>query len=79
MEFHIRIAGPRVEVEAIKRRLLDLDPAGLVDLDADSGVLRVSTLAQPAELAGVLAAVGHPVAQRDIELQPSVCCGGCSG
>ena len=79
MEFHIRLADPQVGIEAIEHRLLDLDPAALVDLDAASGVLRISTLAGPQDLAGGLAAAGPPVAPHAIEQQPSVCCGGCSG
>ena len=51
----------------------------MVDLDLMSGRLRISTLAPRPDVAGVLAAAGHPVGLRDIELQPSVCCGGCSG
>ena len=79
MEYHVQLPPGRVDVEAIEKRLLDLDPAGLVDLELLSGRLRVSTLAPRPEVAGVLAAAGHPVALDDIEQQPSVCCGGCSG
>lgn len=79
MEFHVRIANVPLDLDALETRLLALDPAALVDLDSASAKLRVSTLAQLQELADALAAAGHPVALRDIELQPSVCCGGCSG
>ncbi len=77
MEFHIRTTS-QPDLQAIEQRLLELDPAGLVDLDA-AGVLRLSTLAQANDLVAVMAAAGHPVALRDIEQQASVCCGGCSG
>ena len=79
MEFHLRLATAKPELQAFETRLLALDPAALVDLDATSAQLRVSTVAQVQELADALAAAGHPVALRDIEAQPSVCCGGCSG
>jgi len=79
MEFHVRIAATPVDVEAIEAGLLALDPAGLIDLDPASRLLRVSTLMAPDELATVLAAAGYPVALNAIEQQPSVCCGGCGG
>ncbi|WP_374012926.1 hypothetical protein [Pseudoxanthomonas koreensis] len=77
MEFKISIEHP--QLQDIEQRLLDIDPAGLVDVDTADGRVRVSTCIQPFELAMTLAAAGHPVAVADIELQPSVCCGGCSG
>ncbi|KAF1684916.1 hypothetical protein B1992_13875 [Pseudoxanthomonas broegbernensis] len=77
MEFKIRIGNPRID--GIEHHLLQLDPAGLVDVDAADGRVRIATCAQPFELAMILAAAGHPVAVSDIELMPSVCCGGCSG
>ena len=78
MEFHVRIAGAAVDLAAVERGLLELDPAGVVDLHG-TGLLRISTAAGAADLATVLAAAGHPVAPASIEQQPSVCCGGCSG
>lgn len=78
MEFHVRVPG-QLDLDAIETRLLELDPAVLVDHDAGAGQLRISTVAQPEELAMAMAAAGVPVALRDIEPQPSVCCGGCSG
>lgn len=77
MEFKIHIERPHLET--IEQRLLDIDPASLVDVDTTDGRVRVSTCAQPFELAMALAAAGHPVAVADIELMPSICCGGCSG
>lgn len=79
MEFHIQFGDTRVDIESIEQRLLDLDPAGMVDLDLVSGRLRVSTLAPLRAVAGVLAAAGHQVALHDIQQQPSACCGGCGG
>ena len=79
MEFHIRLTQPTLDLPAFERQLLDLDPAALVDLDSSANQLRISTLAQPGDLAFRLARTGHPVALEQIELQPSVCCGGCSG
>lgn len=79
MEFHIRLTQPTLDLPAFERQLLDLDPAALVDLDSSANQLRISTLAQPGDLAFMLARTGHPVALEQIELQLSVCCGGCSG
>jgi hypothetical protein len=79
MEFHVHVADGPLDLAAFQTRLLAVDPAALVDLDSASAKLRVSTLAQPQDLADALAAAGRPVALRDIELKPSVCCGGCGG
>jgi hypothetical protein len=78
MEFHVRIAAPLVDIGMIERQLLELDPAGLVDLRG-ADLLRVSTCIHHAELVGVLDAAGYPVPYTEVEAQPSVCCGGCSG
>lgn len=78
MEFHVRIAG-QPDLGAIESQLFGIDPAALVDHDAASCQLRISTVAHPRELAEAIAAAGYRVTAADIELQPSVCCGGCSG
>ena len=77
MEYQVRITAP-VNLDSIEERLLESDPAGLVD-EGGAGLLRISTSLPPAELAAVLAAAGHPASRQDIEAQPSVCCGGCGG
>ncbi len=79
MEFHVRVAAGTLDLPALETRLLALDPAAVLDLDSTGARLRVSTLVPSQDLADAMAATGHPVALRDIEQQPSVCCGGCSG
>ena len=78
MEYAFELPCAMPDLSPLDRAIVGLDPAALVDLDATSAQLRVSTVAQVQELADALAAAGHPVALRDIEAQPSVCCGGCS-
>ena len=79
MELDIILRTAPVDVGNIERLLLEADPAGVVDLDASTGHLRVSTCADRNEVALVLLAAGHPVEASDIAIVPSVCCGGCSG
>ncbi|KAF1692092.1 hypothetical protein MNQ95_04465 [Pseudoxanthomonas daejeonensis] len=79
MELDIILRTGPVDVGHIERLLLEADPAGVVDLDAASGHLRISTCAARDEVAAILAAAGHPVEVPDIVIVPSVCCGGCSG
>ncbi len=79
MEYVIRLGDAPVDLAAIERQLLDLDPAALIDLDAASGALRCSTSALAVELLMALADAGHRVTPDAIERLPSVCCGGCSG
>lgn len=79
MELDIPLPSQRVDLERIERLLLESDPAGVVDLDPATGHLRVSTCAGRDEVALVLLAAGHPVEPADINIVPSVCCGGCSG
>lgn len=78
MEFHVQLPATGVDIHAIGDGLLDLDPAAVADLGA-GGVLRVATSADAQDIARVLAGHGHPVTVRDVVLQPSVCCGSCSG
>lgn len=79
MELDIILRNRPVDVGHIERLLLEADPAGVVDLDAATGHLRISTCAARDEVALVLLAAGHPVEAADIVIVPSVCCGGCSG
>lgn len=79
MEYAIRLEDAPVDLGAIERRLLEIDPAAVVDLDAGSGLLRCSTVALEAELVLALAHAGCNVAPADVARLPSVCCGGCSG
>lgn len=79
MEYVIRLAEAPTDLASIEHRLLDLDPAALLDRDAATGVLRCSTSATALELLHALADAGYRVMPNAIERLPSVCCGGCSG
>ena len=79
MKFNIRTHGNAVSVSAVEQALIHVDPAALVDLDATSTWLRVSTCLDGAELHELVARAGLPVGRADVEQLPSECCGGCSG
>lgn len=79
MQFDIPLHGREPDLAGIERRLLEADPACLVDRDPATGHLRVSTCAGREEVAMVLQAFGLAIRTADIAIVPSVCCGGCSG
>ncbi|HET8818590.1 MAG TPA: hypothetical protein VFM73_03520 [Xanthomonadaceae bacterium] len=78
MEYVFRTAGPVPDIDLIERELAALDPAALLDFDASGPAVRISTWATVRELLECLHAVGVAANADDLELQPSVCCGGCS-
>lgn len=79
MKFNIPTRGNTVDLDAVEQALLHADPAALVDLDATSTVLRVSTCLDGSELHKLVSIAGFPVAVSDVQQLPSECCGGCSG
>jgi hypothetical protein len=60
-EYVIRLAEAPTDLAPIEHRLLDLDPAALLDRDAATGVLRCSTSATAVELLHTLADAGYRV------------------
>lgn len=78
MEFHVTAKDAGARLSAIEDAILDIDPAALVDIDAD-GVLRVAAALDAAELERLLASAGLLLAAGDLRQLPSICCGGCSG
>ena len=54
------------------------DEVAAVDLDPRQG-LRVNAAIDAAGLLALLNGIGGAVEPGEVELQPSVCCGGCSG
>lgn len=78
MEFHVRASKPLPPLAVIEDALLAFDPASVVDLDTRLG-LRVNAAISAAELRDLLNEVGGAVEPAEVEQQPSVCCGGCSG
>ena len=79
MEFSLRTNSVAPDLAAIERRLVALDPAALVDLDADGRTVRISTAATASELLASLRLAGTAADPGDLLQLPSVCCGGCSG
>lgn len=78
MEFHVRASRPLPPLATIEDAVLAFDPAAVVDIDPASG-LRVNAAIDVAELTALLNGVGGAVDPGEVEQQPSVCCGGCSG
>ena len=78
MEYVFRTAGAVPDMDLIERELAALDPAALLDLDPGGPAVRISTWATVRELLECLHAAGVAANADDLELQPSVCCGGCS-
>ncbi len=78
MEFHVRASQPLPPLAIIEDALLAFDPASVVDLDLVQG-LRVNAAIDAAALVELLNGVGARVLPGEVEQQPSVCCGGCSG
>ena len=79
MEFHVRLPDRRAPLDAIEARLLDLDPAALIDLDPLNPQLRIATMIESPALQVLLKEAGLDVPAEDIRQLPSICCGGCSG
>ncbi|MGY1459478.1 MULTISPECIES: hypothetical protein [unclassified Luteimonas] len=78
MEFHVRASRPMPPLAVIEDALLAFDPSAVVDIDPAHG-LRVNAAIDAAQLMALLNEVGGAVEPGEVEQQPSVCCGGCSG
>lgn len=79
MQFAFDAPGCAADLATIERRIVDIDPAALLDLDADGRTIRISTVLTPAELLDCLDRTGLPAESRHLRQLPSTCCGGCSG
>ena len=64
--------------DLIEGALLDADPAAVFDIDP-AGVLRIATSLSVDELRALLRTLDCEVAREQVEVLPSICCGGCSG
>ncbi|GAB6195923.1 hypothetical protein [Lysobacter xanthus] len=78
MKFRIPDAAA-VDLADFGDRLLDADPAALLDRDPRDGALRLVTCLEPVEIVPLLDAAGLSVAPSRVERLPSECCGGCGG
>lgn len=79
MEFHIRLAGPVQDIDAIEWAIRVVDPSALVDIDPAGGMLRVAASLDARALLRLIDRAGYPAAPHQLTQVPSICCGGCSG
>lgn len=79
MEFHIDMGAAAPDLVRLVAALEQADPAVLVDWQGDSGLMRIATWLEAGDIAAAFATIGQPLALARIRIQPSVCCGGCSG
>ena len=79
MEVHIHSALDAHHRSALSEQILGLDPAAVIDLAPNTSALRISTVLTHKELMQQLHSIGLTPAQHEVEVIPSVCCGGCSG
>ena len=78
MECRLTPNTPLPQPELIEGALLDADPAAVFDIDPAAG-LRIATSLGVDELRALMQALGCEVSREQIEVLPSICCGGCSG
>jgi hypothetical protein len=79
MEFHVRLDGASPDLDALGDAVRGLDPAAMLDVDAEGQVVRVAGALQASELVRLLGEAGWPVTRAQVRQLPSICCGGCSG
>lgn len=79
MEYHVDFQHPLPSSEAIEDAIHAFDMAATVAVDAGAGRLRVATWIVLDDLLQALANAGEPVSAEQVQAQPSVCCGDCSG
>ena len=79
MEVRVHTPDAASRLDRVTHAVQGTDPAAVIDLDAASGALRVSTVMGTTELLGALREGGLEVEADDLRHQPSTCCGGCGG
>ena len=79
MEFAFESPAAVGDASSLERAIRGLDPAALVDVDADGRTIRMATALTRAELLACLGEAGRPADSARLRQLPSVCCGGCSG
>ena len=79
MEVRIERPGAALDMAQLQALLQDIDPAVVLDREALSGALRVSTVMGTQSLLEALRACGLAIEAESLVHLPSVCCGGCSG
>lgn len=79
MQLNVYPIDIRPDVAVLEAAMAAIDPSSVLDFDASSSTLRVSTLLDPAQVAQTLSAAGLPVDTGQVTRVPSECCGGCGG
>ncbi len=79
MEFQIRMAGSLPDMYAIDVAIRDVDPAAVIDLNPEIGLMRVAAAMGAAELVSLVNATGYTLVPDQLSQLPSICCGGCGG
>ena len=78
MEFHIDLAGLRLDPGVIEQAIRTVDPSALADIDPATHTLRVATSIDAVELVALMQQAGYRLAPHQLTQVPSICCGGCS-
>ena len=80
MEFRVILpTAAQAPLARIETALRAVDPAAIIDLDPKGPALRIAAAVGAADVRVAMAIAGCPVSEGQVEPQPSVCCGGCSG
>jgi hypothetical protein len=79
MQYDIHLAQTPADLGPIRDALCQADPAAVVDLDAATGLLRVSALLGAAEIGELLGRTDARLVPAQVMALPSTCCGGCGG
>ena len=79
MEFRVQLTGPLPDARRLEMLLQAEDPAAIGEFDGAAMVWRVNTALSARDLASLLGRAGCPTPLAQVNMLPSVCCGGCSG
>jgi hypothetical protein len=79
MEYQLRLSEPIADLTCVREAVCALDPSAVMDTGADGLTLRINAVLAPLDLAWSLRRAGVPASVDQLQAQPSVCCGGCSG
>jgi hypothetical protein len=78
MEYHVEWLAAAGTLADVEDAIFDVDPAAIVDLDANGHVLRVAGSLATVELKSILHGAGYAVTDRQITALPTYCCGDCA-
>ena len=76
MEYHV--LSLEISPEAVKNLIDQVDPSAVVDMRAD-GTVRISTYLDACDVHKLLGSLMPNLPLSALDVQPSMCCGSCSG